>query len=136
MDWVLLTLGVLGLPLLWTVLLPGQGGVGARVRSAVAAALERVAVRVRGRRSIPPDPFAALHVQMRLSALSRELQWLEQAPAVYARAHRIAVARAAYDDLLLEACLLAGVEVPPDARRGASERWREEAELTERGWSW
>ncbi len=133
MDWLWVLVLAPWVPPLLVVLLPGPTR---RWRSAVAERLERLASRVRGRRRSHPDPFTALRVQMRLAALSRELQWLEDAPAIYARAHRIAAVRAAYDDLLLEACLLAGVDVPPDARRGAAERWRQEAALTEHGWSW
>ena len=129
--WVLVL--ALWLPPLLVALFPGPTR---RWRSAVAEWLERLAGRVRGRRRVDPDPFTALRVQMRLAALARELLWLEDAPAVYARAHRIAAVRAAYDDLLLEACLLAGVDVPPDARRGTAERWRQEAALAEHGWSW
>lgn len=133
MDWLWAPVLVFwALPLLM-VFLPGPTR---RWRSAVAAWLERLAGRVRGRRHVPPDPFTSLRVQMRLAALARELQFLEDAPAVYARAHRIAAVRAAYDDLLLEACLLAGVDVPPDARRDTAERWRKEAALAEHGWSW
>ncbi len=46
--------------------------------------------------------------------------------------------RAAYDDLLEEACRLAGVEVDRAAgRRGEeSRRCAEELELAARGWSW
>lgn len=133
MDWLwVLVLAMWLLPVLM-ILMPGPLR---RRRSAVAAWLERLAGRVRGRRPAEPDPFTALRVQMRLAALSRELQWLEDAPAVYARAHRIAAVRAAYDDLLLEACVLAGVDVPADARRSAAERWRKEASLAEHGWTW
>ena len=40
------------------------------------------------------------------------------------------------DDLLGEACLLAGIQPVPEARRSEGERLREEVELTSRGWNW
>lgn len=85
-------------------------------------------------RPLPPDPFAVLHVQMRLSELSRQLRVLEDDPYVFAKAHRLRATRAAYDDLLVEACRLAGVTV--EGPRSTEERWREELELSSRGWSW
>ncbi len=86
-------------------------------------------------RPAPPDPFAALHVQMRLSELSRQISVLEADPYVFAKAHRLRATRAAYDDLLVEACRLAGVVVG-EGPRSTEERWREELELSSRGWSW
>jgi hypothetical protein len=86
-------------------------------------------------RPVPPDPFAVLHVQMRLSELSRQIRVLEDDPYIFAKAHRLRATRAAYDDLLVEACRMAGVSVV-DAPRSTEERWREELELSSRGWSW
>ncbi|WP_449385996.1 hypothetical protein [Cellulomonas soli] len=44
--------------------------------------------------------------------------------------------RLAYDELLAEACRLAGVEVGPHAKGDPAERFREEVELASRGWAW
>jgi len=105
--------------------------------------------RDRVRRAVSPtpspyDPFATLSVQDRLARLSAEIQRLEADPTVFAKAHRIRVARSAYDAVLGEACRLAGVEtvqvldldapvpVSPDPARRA----REEIELASRGWLW
>ena len=61
---------------------------------------------------------------------------LEADAEIYAKAHRLQATRAAYDDLLSEACLMAGVTPVPEARRSEGERLREEVELASRGWSW
>jgi hypothetical protein len=45
-------------------------------------------------------------------------------------------AEAAYDDLLDEACRLAGVPETAHLARGEDKRWLEEQELASRGWSW
>lgn len=96
----------------------------------------------------PPDPFEILQMQRRLGALAEELQRLESADAdrqYWARAHRIHTRKAAYDQLLVEACKLAGVPgaqtlpglIPtPMGRRSDEERFRDEMELASRGWSW
>jgi hypothetical protein len=42
---------------------------------------------------------------------------------------------AAYDDLLDEACRLAGVP-DPEVEQPEEKRWQEEQELASRGWSW
>ena len=91
-----------------------------------------------------PDPFEILHVQHRLSALANELRVLESVDAdrtYYARAHRIHSRRNAYDQLLAEACKLAGVptqRIGPDGGhcRSEDQRLQEEMELAARGWSW
>ncbi len=102
--------------------------------------------RKRGRSA--PDPFEILQMQHRLGALAQELQRLESEDAdrkYWARAHRIHTRKAAYDQLLVEACKLAGVPgvqtapgtIPaPMGRRSDEERFRDEIELTSRGWSW
>ncbi|HZI96490.1 MAG TPA: hypothetical protein VFD41_03080 [Actinomycetales bacterium] len=87
------------------------------------------------RRGPVDDPFEVLRVQMRLAELARQIQVLEADPHVYAKAHRLRATHAAYDDLLVEACRLAGVDIE-DAPRDRAERWREELELSSRGWSW
>jgi hypothetical protein len=106
-----------------------------RWRARLAGILERQARRLR-RHDPPPDPFDVLRIQVRLGILADELRALEQNDHVYAKAHRLRAIRAAYDDLLEEACRLAGVDLDPLADRGEQERLREEVELTARGWSW
>jgi hypothetical protein len=97
-----------------------------------------------------PDPFTALQVQHRLGLIAGELRVLEAEDAdltYYARAHRIHTRRSAYDQLLAEACALAGVPAQPyrpaDVARShpargwnADERFSAEMELAARGWHW
>lgn len=86
------------------------------------------------------DPFEVLRVQLRLGALAEEVRALERNGNLYARGHHLKATQAAYDALLIEACLLAGIATAPDARstipRDDFERFREEVELASRGWSW
>ncbi|MCL3860948.1 hypothetical protein M1R94_08025 [Actinotalea sp. K2] len=83
-----------------------------------------------------PDPFAALSLQVRLGFLATQLLALEADQRAWARGKRIQATQAAYDDLLDEACRLAGVELEATAPRTEPERFREEIELASRGWSW
>ena len=102
----------------------------------VSDALERVRLRLRPRQIVLYDPFTALTVQHRLSTLATEIQQLEGDHRVFARAHHIRVAQTAYDAVLGEACLLAGVwEVAPPTR-GPGDRAQDELELASRGWFW
>ncbi|MFE6234477.1 hypothetical protein [Cellulosimicrobium sp. NPDC057862] len=93
------------------------------------------------RRPAPPDPLATLALQVRLSELAAEMRRIEADPDVYARAHHYLAVQGAYDALLREACRLTGLSVE-DAplragfRTGDDERFREELELSARGWSW
>lgn len=103
---------------------------------AVAGRLEALARRLRRGRPPPPDPFEALRLQMRLTVVAGQVRALEEDALVYAKAQRLKATRAAYDDLLAEACVLAGVPLDPQRRRGEDERLREEVELASRGWSW
>ena len=88
------------------------------------------------------DPFDALGVQMALGRLADQVRTLESDPQVFARGRRLLAAQVAYDAVLLEACTLAGVTVAPEERVLAlgrarePERFREELELSARGWSW
>lgn len=86
------------------------------------------------------DPFEVLRVQLRLGALAEEVRALERNGNLYARGHHLKATQAAYDALLIEACLLAGIATAPDARSTIPhddfERFREEVELASRGWSW
>ncbi|AEE47814.1 hypothetical protein [Cellulomonas fimi] len=138
MSWVLL-LAVLFVPalvfsLLWA-LLPGADE-PPRWRVAVADRLERLAHRIRPERPQPPDPFDALRVQERLGAVADHVRSLELDPRTFARAERIIASQLAYDQLLAEACRLAGVEVLPRPKGDPAERFREEVELAARGWTW
>jgi hypothetical protein len=134
-EWLLLVLvPMVGFRLLMLALAGPSGSSRWRRRS--ARTLERVAARLRGERAARTDPFEVLRLQMRLAELARQLQALEDDTAVYAKAHRLAATRAAYDDLLDEACRLAGVDPTPMPPRGAARRWEEELALAERGWTW
>ena len=165
MTWVAwIALTVLSCALirsLWLALGPPWGWPMKLLR-AIERLVHRVVVRVRHRLSPPPaepDPFAALQVQHRLGLIATELRVLEAADAdltYYARAHRIHTRRSAYDQLLAEACELAGVPSVlyrhgPDASSGthdqdggpegrlcrnADERFSAEMELAARGWHW
>ena len=107
-----------------------------RWRAVLADRLEHVADRLRRRRSTPPDPFDALWVQDRLTKVADHVRSLELDPHLYARAERIIASQLAYDQLLAKACDMAGVEIEPHALGDPGERFREEVELTSRGWSW
>jgi len=123
-------------------LLPGETpsrrrSVLTRLRNGIAGLLDRVAAHVRHGRHVPaPDPFDALHVQMRLGIVTDHLQRLEADRHAWARAERIIASQLAYDALLADACRLAGVEVLPRAKGDPWERMREEVELAARGWTW
>ncbi|WP_019135728.1 hypothetical protein [Cellulomonas massiliensis] len=107
-----------------------------RWRAAVARLLERLAERIRGPRPVVVDPFAALRVQERLGAVAHHVQRLEVDHSTFARAERIIASQLAYDQLLEEACRMAGVAVEPHAKGDPAERFREEVELAARGWTW
>jgi hypothetical protein len=110
--------------------------------------LRRWDARRKRKRGCPdPDPFEILDLQRRLGALAQELQRLESDGAddkYWARAHRIHTRKAAYDQLLIVSCRLAGVPGTPAGpaiptqlgRRTDAERFRDEMELAARGWSW
>ncbi len=145
MPWSLLfwvTLPALSFAAVLALIPGGEGwprghAVATRLRSAVAGVLDRVAARVRhGRNVPPPDPFDALHVQLRLGIVAEHLQRLEADTHAWARAERIIASQLAYDALLADACRLAGVEVLPRAAGDPWERMREEVELAARGWTW
>jgi len=107
-----------------------------RWRTVLAARLEAMANHLRHRHPPVTDPFDALRVQERLGVVADHVRALERDPHLFARAERIIASQLAYDQLLAEACLMAGVEVLPSALGDPSERFREEVELTSRGWSW
>ena len=118
-----------------------------RWRTRLATAVRRRRRRLGGRLSrgahhpSAPDPFDVLGVQVRLGQVAAHVRALEADDRIWARGKRMQATQAAYDDLLVEACLLAGVEVPAADRVGPRpaddpERFREELELASRGWSW
>ncbi|MGV8966994.1 MAG: hypothetical protein ACOH2F_12015 [Cellulomonas sp.] len=88
------------------------------------------------RRITPPNPFEVLRIQTRLSVVAEEVRALERDETAFARAHHLEATQRAYDALLAEACVLAGVATEPTEPGNETERFREEVELTARGWSW
>lgn len=107
-----------------------------RWRLALADRLEGLGLWRRRRAPAPHDPFVTLRVQERLGAVAHHVRRLEGDERTFARAERIIASQLAYDQLLAEACRLAGVEVRAAAKGDAKERFREEVELAARGWSW
>ena len=86
---------------------------------------------------LPPDPFRTLRLQQRLTALAAELDVLAADGTAYARATKLAVVSGAYDDVLDDACALAGV--PTTSAPGVRpevDRIRREAALRAAGWTW
>lgn len=107
-----------------------------RLRRRLQSSVEPLARRFHRRTDPVADPFEALWVQTRLGHLAGEIRRIETAPGIYARAHRLRAVEGAYDDLLDEACRLAGIPSEADLERGEEKRWLEEQELASRGWSW
>jgi len=107
-----------------------------RWQRALAGGLEHLAAHLR--REHPPvyDPFTTLHVQSRLAKVAEHVRELEADPHAFARAERLIASQLAYDQLLAEACKLAGVEVEEHPKGDGAERFREEVELASRGWAW
>jgi hypothetical protein len=107
-----------------------------RWRTWLARRLERIAARLRRPKVPEYDPFLALRVQERLGVVADHVRSLELDLHTFARAERIIASQLAYDQLLAEACHLAGVEVQVVAKGDPAERFREEVELASRGWAW
>lgn len=136
MDWgVVAVLVVLLLALVAGVRRAPRTEPRRRWRSRLAERLERAAGRLR-HGPHQPDPFDVLRLQVRLGVLAEEVRVLEADRQVYAKAHRLRATKAAYDDLLEEACHLAGVPLERDRSPRDQQRLREEVELVSRGWSW
>jgi hypothetical protein len=133
MAWLVVLVAAV---VLWTLLLSVLPHPPPPWRRRAARLVRRAADRVQRRGPPEPDPFEALRVQSRLGVLAGEIHDLEADLTVFARVHRLAALQAAYDDLLREACVLAGVPPVADDRRGDDMRWHEEQELAARGWSW
>jgi len=142
--WILLPGVVFGL---LAMLLPDPGPAPwwrrglRRVLHVVRARRDRSRGRRRSSRSAEPDPFEVLAVQMRLAAVAAQLRSLEFGDQrTWALAKRLEATQVAYDDLLAEACRLAGItpDVPPPGvrRRSEPERLSDELALAQRGWSW
>jgi hypothetical protein len=134
MAWVAMAVATLVSLAALGGLLPAQRR--PRWRLWLARRIDTVADRVRGPNEPKHDPFEALRLQTRLGVLAEYIRALEADEYVYAKAHRLLAAKAAYDDLLEEACRLAGIELEPGRRRSESRRYTEELELASRGWSW
>jgi len=139
MHWVLLFL----LPsVVFGLLALALPGIGPTPRWRVVLQGWRDRVTGRLRREPACDPFHVLALQTRLGAVAHELRVLKADGDAYARAHRLQAALAAYDDLLAEACRVAGVPQDSAAAGGGGEelreqqRLREEMELCARSWSW
>lgn len=134
---VFLLLGVLAVILVrlsWRLL-----GIAARAFGRVikrADLPERISGRLRRGGQGLPDPFETLRLQARLSVVAELARRTESDPAVFARAERLLATLRAYDLLLDDACLLAGVEPREGNPRDPQERFRKEVELASRGWSW
>jgi hypothetical protein len=133
MEWLGVLILFLTLCALLNLLLPHPPP--SRWRRWLQQETARVSARVRPPPVREPDPFDTLWVQTRLGHLSTKIRRVESTPHVYARAHRLMALEAAYDDLLDEACRLAGVP-GPDCTHPEEKRWQEEQELASRGWSW
>ena len=133
MAWVVVVLVFLGLCVLLNLLLPQPPP--SRLRRGLHRSVNRLAGRIHRRPEPLPDPFDTLRLQTRLGHLAGEIRRVE-ATRMYAKAHRLMALEAAYDDLLDEACRLAGVSDESDLKRGEAKRWLEEQELASRGWSW
>lgn len=90
-----------------------------------------------GHRAAPAvmaDPFETLTVQLRLTRIVGEIRRLERDQGRWARAHHLAAATRAYDDLLADAARLAGMPLPdaaPPIRRVMIE-----SALRHDGWDW
>lgn len=138
MTWALLLLTAVAptvvLTAVWSLIPSAEDR--PRWRVALAERLERAAARLRRERPVTEDPFQTLRVQERLGVVAAHVRRLEGDERAFARAERIIASQLAYDQLLAEACRMAGVEVLPAAKGDPAERFREEVALAERGWTW
>ncbi|GAA1150364.1 hypothetical protein GCM10009630_55900 [Kribbella jejuensis] len=107
-----------------------------RWRRGLQRSTSRLTARLHRQPAAAPDPFDTLRLQTRLGSVSTKIRSVESTPHVYARAHRLMALEAAYDDLLDEACRLAGCPGEPGGERSEAKRWQEEQELAARGWTW
>jgi hypothetical protein len=86
------------------------------------------------RKQSAPDPFVILSVQERLARVACKIRDLEQGDVIWAKGHHLKAAEIAYDDLLAEACGLAGIPIPQASR--PVRRLIMEADLHGCGWTW
>lgn len=87
------------------------------------------------RRRWDVDPFSALEVQLALGRLEEEIvRLLRHDDDRFARGHHVMAARLAFDQVLEEACRLAGITDLPESP--SLRRIVAEAELRTRGWTW
>lgn len=134
MEWLALLLLFFLLCTLLNLVLPQPPP--SRWRRRLRTTADRFTGRFRRRRAPEPDPFDTLRLQTRLGHLAGKIRVVESTPRIYAKAHRLMALEAAYDDLLDEACRLAGIPDEAELERGEEKRWLEEQELASRGWSW
>lgn len=133
MEWLAVVVVFLVLCALLSAVLPHPEP---RWRRWLVSPIGRFVRRHRRPTAPEPDPFDTLRLQTRLGHLAGKIRVVEDSPHVYAKAHKLMALEAAYDDLLDEACRLAGVPGDGGLERGEEKRWHEEQELTSRGWSW
>ncbi|TCO33579.1 hypothetical protein EV652_103581 [Kribbella steppae] len=134
MEWIAVLLLFFVLCTLLNLVLPQPPP--SRWRRRMHRSADRLTGRLRHRAAPEPDPFDTLRLQTRLGHLAGKIRRVESTPRVYAKAHRLMALEAAYDDLLDEACRMAGVSTEAHLKRGEEKRWQEEQELASRGWSW
>ncbi|WP_410789841.1 hypothetical protein [Kribbella sp. C-35] len=134
MAWLGAVILFLMLCVLLSLLLPNPPP--SRWRRSLQRRTARVRARLHRHQVPDPDPFDTLRLQTRLGHLSTKIRSIESTPHIYARAHRLMALEAAYDDLLDEACRLAGCPGEAEQKRSEEKRWQEEQELAARGWSW
>jgi hypothetical protein len=134
MEWVAVLLLFVFLCVLLNLMLPRPPA--SRWRRRLEPQARRFAGWLRPPAVPEPDPFDTLRLQTRLGHLAGKIRMVEATPRIYAKAHRLMALEAAYDDLLDEACRLAGVPDEAELKRGEEKRWLEEQELASRGWSW
>ncbi len=76
-----------------------------------------------------------LSAQLALARLEGQLRALDQDDNLFAKAHHLYATLQAYEQVLLEACRLAGVRLPR-IRDAEVRRMLAEVELRSRGWTW
>lgn len=84
------------------------------------------------------EVLAVLDLQLRLGRLTTLLRKIDVDPDLFARQHHWRTTLWAYDSILADACVLAGVEVieAEPGPKADEERTRRELELCACGWNW
>jgi hypothetical protein len=85
------------------------------------------------RRQAPP-PVPAERLTANLRRLRAQLEQTEESPGLTAKRHHVAAVRAAYLDVLAEACGRAGID-PPGDRATQADIYRTEAALAAHGFA-